>query len=251
MRRLFGALTWLRSVLFTLPLVYWMTIVLGAVGLLITPLDRQQRLNNRLARLWARLLLVVSGVRVRVRGLEHLEPGRQYLYLSNHVSYLDILVVFSALPAGFRIMAKASLFPLPFLGWYLTRAGHLPIAEEGAHTRGRSLRQAARHLAGGRSMLVFPEGGRSRRDGLEEFKPGIFWAAIRAGVPIVPVALIGAKQLQPLDTWVIRPGRVTVTLDAPIPTEDLGRDQRDPLIARVRQRIEDNLRRESGSEPQR
>ena len=246
MPRLLYGLSWLRSLLFTIPLIFFSTIVMGLVSLAVSPFDPAGRLQHALARLWARQLLLVSLARVRVEGLANLAPGGQYVFIINHSSYLDIPIVFASLPVEFRILAKASLFPLPFLGWHLGRTGHLPVGGRDPHTRGLRVRQAVRFLRQGKSLAVFAEGGRSKSGALGEFKPGIFLAAVKAGVPVVPVTLAGSRALQPLDTWIIRPGRAAFILDAPIPTQGLRCQDLDALIARVRARIEEILRGAGG-----
>ncbi len=114
MRLMLETLGLLRSLFFTLPLFYLCTTVLGVVSLLLSPINPRARRQHEYSRLWGRLLLIICGVRVHVRGLEKLDPARHYVYLANHRSYLDIPILFARLPGEFRTMAKASLFHLPF-----------------------------------------------------------------------------------------------------------------------------------------
>jgi 1-acyl-sn-glycerol-3-phosphate acyltransferase len=234
----------LRTLFFTLPLIYLSTVAVGVVAEAIAPFDRQRRWQHRLARLWARVLLVCSLVRVRARGLEHLATDRPCVYVANHQSYADIPVLLACLPAGTRFMAKASLFAIPFTGWYMRRAGHLPIDMDAnnVHANARQLLQAVRSIRQGHSIIVFPEGGRGRSGVLEEFKAGIFLAALKAGVSVVPVAIAGTNRVLAMDSWVIHPGRVELVFGNPVPTEGMGKAQLDGLVQRVRERIEQNLR---------
>lgn len=247
MRKVVEGLGFLRTLFFTLPLIYLSTVALGVVAEAIAPFDRQRRWQHQLARLWARVLLVCSLVRVRVRGRERLTAGGRYVYVANHQSYADVPVLLACLPPGVRFMAKASLFAIPFTGWYMRRAGHLPIDIDATnvHANARQLLQAVRAIRQGHSIVVFPEGGRSRSGALEEFKTGIFLAALKAGAPVVPVTVVGTNRVLAMDSWVIHPGRVELVFDQPVATEGMGRAQLDGLVQRVRERMEQNLREAS------
>jgi 1-acyl-sn-glycerol-3-phosphate acyltransferase len=247
MRKVVEGLGFLRTLFFTLPLIYLSTVALGVVVEAVAPFDRDRQQQHRLARLWARVLLACGLVRVRVRGWEHLAPGRHYVYVANHQSYADVPVLLACLPPGVRFMAKASLFAIPFTGWYMRRAGHLPIDIDANNVQAnaRRLLQAVRSLRQGHSLVVFPEGGRSRSGALEEFKAGIFLAAVKVGVPVMPVTIAGTKRVLAMDSWVIHPGRVELVLDDPVPTEGMGKAQLDGLVRQVRQRMEQNLREAS------
>ncbi len=241
MKWLLDSLGFLRSLLFTIPLVYLWTVLMGTLSLVISPLDRGGRRQHRLARRWARGALLICGVRVRVRGGEHLEPGGHYVFILNHQSYIDIPVVFAHIPGQFRILAKATLFLIPFLGWHLQRTGHLPIGRKSVRADARRLLQAVSYIREGTSVVVFPEGGRSVSGGLEEFKTGVFLAALKAGAPIIPVTIRGSRPVLALWSWHIRPGRIEVILDPPIATADWKKEQLDELVRLVRQRIEKNF----------
>lgn len=241
MRLLLETLGLLRSLFFTLPLFYLCTAVLGVVSLLLSPINPSARRQHEYSRLWGRLLLIICGVRVRMRGLEKLDPARHYVYLANHRSYLDIPILFARLPGEFRTMAKASLFHLPFLGWHIRRAGHLPIAGSNVHTNARRLLQTIKCLRANISLLVFPEAERSVNDELGEFKPGIFLAALKARAPIVPITIRGSGHVLPRYSWHLRPGTVEIIVDEPIPTEGLSRADIETLITRVHDCMKNNL----------
>ena len=107
---------WWRTVLFLIPLISLYTVVLGTVSLMSTLVDRSGDFAHRCARAWAWLILKTTGVRVRVKGLQHLEAGRSYVFAANHQSIYDIPIVFTAVPAQLRIVAKESLGRIPFMG---------------------------------------------------------------------------------------------------------------------------------------
>jgi len=231
----------LRSLLFTIPLIYLYTVALGLVSLLVAPVDRGGQLQHGCARLWSRLILWTSFVRVQVRGRENLGSDTHYVYIANHQSYMDIPVLIAYLPQPFSFMAKASLFAIPLLGRHLRRTGSLPIARDNPYAAGRRLREAVGMISQGKSLLVFPEGSRSRDGNVGEFKTGVFLAAIRAGVPVVPIVIHGSRHVLPPHSWHIRPGTITAHVAAPITTAGLDKHQAEELAARVRNYISANL----------
>jgi len=241
MSRLLDWLGFLRTVLFTLPLIYLSNVVLGVVWLLVFPFDHRTRAQDALAQLWAAAILFCGGTRVRVRGEENLQRNNACVYVANHASYLDIPILLVHLPRGVRFLAKASLFHVPFVGWYLRRTGHLPV-RRGARADARRLLQAVRYAQGGHSLVVFPEGGRSLTGELQEFRPGVFLAALKAGVPVVPLTLLGTRRILPRYGWHWRPGWVTLVIDPPVETAGMKRDGLAALVEQVRGQIESNLR---------
>ena len=127
------------------------------------------------------MLLAVSFIRVRVEGVEKLDPRGAYVFVANHGSFMDIPALLASLPQQFRFFAKKSLFRIPFLGTHLERAGHIPVDRSNARASLKSMMEAARIIRErGVSVLNFPEGGRSA-EGLREFKEGPAYIAIKAG----------------------------------------------------------------------
>jgi 1-acyl-sn-glycerol-3-phosphate acyltransferase len=237
MKTLLDGLGRLRVFLITLPLFYLFTVFMGTISLALSLVDARGTAQHACARFWARGLLWMARVRVRVRGLEHIAPDETYVFAANHQSYMDIPVVFAHLPANFRIMAKSSLFHIPFLGWHLRRSGHLPITQNNPRRAARSLLEAAGHVAAGTPVFVFPEGARSADGSVAEFKPGTFLLAIKSGKPVMPMTLIGVKDVLPMESYYLRPGDVELVLHAPIPTTGMHTDSAPQLAAAVRTSI--------------
>jgi len=196
------------------------TAALGVPCVLVGLIDRGGRLSHGIARLWGRLVVRACGVRVDVEGAP--APSGPAVYASNHASALDIPILFGYLPVDFRIIHKKSLYLIPVVGWYLYLGGHIGIDRGKAFRAHRSLAAAARRIAAGTSVVVFPEGTRVRDGRIRLFKRGSFLLAIQAGVPVVPVSLVGVKQVVPFGILTLRPGRVVVRLHPPVPTA--GRD---------------------------
>ncbi|HLK65443.1 MAG TPA: lysophospholipid acyltransferase family protein [Bryobacteraceae bacterium] len=223
----------LRSLLISTPLIAFSTVFLGTLSLLASLLDSTGRLQHHLARIWGKFLLAVSFIRVRVEGLEKLDPHATYVFVANHGSLMDIPALLSTLDYEFRFFAKKGLYKIPFLGSHLRRAGHLPVDRSSARNSLKSMTEGA-HIIAQRhiSVLLFPEGGRSAQ-GLREFKEGAAYIAIKAGVPVVPIAIVGMRPLLPMGSLHIRSGNVTVRIADPISTEGLKLGNRAELNQRL------------------
>ena len=219
----------LRSLLFSTPLIALATVLGGTLSILASFFDGTGNTQHRLARAWSRILLAVSFIRLRVEGLENLDPGGAYVLAANHGSYMDIPALIAVLPLQFRFFAKKGLYRIPFLGVHLRRAGHLPVDRGNARASLKSMTEGARIIASRHvSVLLFPEGGRSLK-GLRQFKEGAAYIAIKAGVPAVPIGIAGMRQLLPMGSGHLRSGRVTVRIGRPIPTAGMTIRDRDAL----------------------
>ena len=233
-------MSFLRSLLFSTPLIAAATIVMW-VGSFIALIDRSGNSSHEFARLWGKILLAVSFIRVRSEGMEKIDPKATYVFVANHSSYMDIPALLSQLPQSFRFFAKKGLYKIPFLGWHLRWAGHLPVDRSNARNSLRSMSEGARVIASKRvSVLLFPEGGRSPH-GLREFKEGAAYIAIKAGVPVVPLAIVGMRELLPMDSIHIRSGEVVVRVGSPIPTAGLKLADRERLTERLHVAIREML----------
>ena len=220
---------------------YTHTVVMGTLSLLVWPFDRTGDRQFWCARWWCRLVAWSIFARIRVHGSDNVERGRPYVYMANHSSLIDTPALFAYLPHPFRIMAKRELFYIPFMGWHLWTAGHFPIDRGNARKTVTSLRRTIEGVRAGRSLAVFPEGTRTPDGRLQTFQPGTFKIALKAGVPIVPVAIRGTFELLPKTTLAPRPGRVDVIIGTPIDTGDYDEKRLPELIARTRDAIQSAL----------
>ena len=237
-------MAYLRAFLFTDPLIILATIVYGGASFFASFFDSSGRTQARIAAAWARCLLRVSGISVTVRGAEHVSRDGVYVFAANHSSYMDTPVVLANLPVQFRFLAKYGLFSIPFLGWHLKRAGHIPVFRESARARLKTLSMAAdtvqqRHI----SLLIFPEGGRTETGKLQEFSDGASYIAIRAGAPIVPLVLKGTRNSLPMGSGIVRPARVEIIVGEPISTADMTLRDRAALTARIREHVVRELKK--------
>lgn len=216
-----------------IPLIYLYTIVMGSLSLLLSLYDREGKRQHWCARVWCRMIARTAGVRVRVHGAHHIQPGTSYVFLSTHQSYMDIPAMLGYLPAQLRIAAKKVLFRIPFMGWHLTRAGHIPVDRSSTENAVASMQRAASYLRGGICAFIFPEGTRSRDGYLHKFKKGGFKLAVQANVPIIPITITGSRQVLPPDEIIFRPGPIDMYVDAPVPTDGLTDADLEPLMETV------------------
>ena len=208
----------LRSILFSAPAVILLTVFMGIISLIRSLWDRGGRAQHRLAQLWARMLLAVSFVTCEVEGAEKLDPEASYVVVANHASYMDIPVIYTAVPLQIRFFAKKGLFLIPLMGWHLARAGHLPVVRGDARASLKSMSDGAKWIRERNiSVLLFPEGGRSE-EGIRPFKEGAAYIAIKAGVPVVPVGLVNMRGVLPMHSLLLRPAHVKVVIGDPIET---------------------------------
>jgi len=241
MRALTDALGLLRNFLVTVPLAYLATILMASLSLFLSLFDATGNLQHGCARYWARMLLALGRVRVRVRGAGHI-PAGPCIFAANHLSYMDIPAAFGYIPKQFRIMAKASLFHIPFLGWHLRRSGHMPVSPSNPRRAARSVLEAASHVKEGMSVFVFPEGGRSPDGKLGDFKPGMFLLAIKAGAPVVPITINGTREVLPYDSWRVHPGHIELVFHPPVTTAGMHSDSARALAAQVRATVAADFR---------
>ena len=212
--------------------------VFGFVSVVQSLFDKSGRKMIATARVWARSLLAIARVDVKVEGLEKIDPNGAYVFASNHLSYMDTPVVLSHIPVQFRFMAKKGLFQIPFLGTHLAQAGHIPVPLEDPRAAVKTLSLAAQTIHDrGVSILIFPEGGRSITGVLQDFKEGAAYIAIKAGVPVVPIALVGTRGILAMGSATFHSGPVTLRIGDPIPTEGLILRDRGEVTVTLRERI--------------
>jgi 1-acyl-sn-glycerol-3-phosphate acyltransferase len=227
----------LRSYFILDPLIWLYTIILGALSLISSLFDRDGHVQHGFARVWSRMILGTIGTQVTVEGLDKIDTKRAHVYIVNHLSALDIPVLYASLPFQFRILAKRELFRYPFMGWHLRRSGQIPVDLENPKKSIRSLNRAVEALKEGMPLVIFPEGGRSETGQLQPFMGGAFFAAIKAKVDVVPMAIIGTYETLKMNTWHIKPRPVRLLVAEAIKTDGLSVRDTEALAEQAREVI--------------
>jgi 1-acyl-sn-glycerol-3-phosphate acyltransferase len=208
---------WFRTVFFLIPSIAVYTIVLGIASITSSFFDRRGHFAHGCARAWSWLILATTGVEVTVRGLERVEPGKTYVFVANHQSIYDIPCLFWSIPFQLRIIAKESLGSFPMLGPHLKRTGHM-LVDRSKPDRSGIFGWASRLTSNGLSLIVFPEGTRSRDGMMSKFKGGSIMLAMQAGLPLVPISVVGSRHVMKKGELTTRPGHVTLIVHEPIET---------------------------------
>jgi 1-acyl-sn-glycerol-3-phosphate acyltransferase len=219
------------------------TILLATLTIVLGPLDRHGRFVYRINQLWTWVILRVGGIKLQVKGLENVDLGGRYIFMVNHQSNVDIPVLIQGL-LGFQLrwIAKRELLRVPFFGWAMWATKHIVVDRSDPLDAVRSLARAKDRLAAGLSIVVFPEGTRSRDGKLLRFKKGGFLLAVETRTTVVPVTINGSARVLPAGAWRLRPGIVEVVVDKPVPVEGFRPGNLRHLSEQVRNRIAANLR---------
>ena len=233
--------TLLRGVL-VLVLAPLLTGVVSIMAIIMVLIFRRSAAGIQfLPRTLGRVVALLSGVSVRMTGGGILEPGQSYIFAANHQSQFDIFVLQGYLGCDFRWLAKLELFKIPVFGKAMQLAGYIPVDRAHGRKALQSLDEAARRIADGTSVIIFPEGTRSPDGKLGQFKAGAMVLAIKAGVPVVPVAIVGTHQVLAKGRLLVRPGRVEIRVGAPIATTEYTVKQKQELAERLQGQVAELL----------
>lgn len=210
------------------------TALFGVIAIIVSFFSRTGNSVHIIARLWAKSILFVSGIKVDLEGLSNIDPSKSYIYMSNHRSNFDIPVLLGCLPIQFRWLAKAELFKIPIFGRAMSGAGYVRIDRSNRESAFKSIDQIAAKMKNGVSVMIFPEGTRSEDGNVKPFKKGGFVMAVDTGAPIVPVILKGTQSIMVKGSWRINPGDVILSIEKPVDTTGYTRDTKEDLIKTVR-----------------
>jgi 1-acyl-sn-glycerol-3-phosphate acyltransferase len=229
---------WVNYLVF-IPLVAVATCFFGTISLVCGVWDKSGREQHAIAGVWARVLLRIAMSPVKLEHADRLPIGGAAVYASNHLSYYDTPVLFAKLPFQFRILAKAPLWKIPFIGWYLERSGQVPIDQSSGRAGVVSLARGARTLEAGMPMVIFPEGGRAFNGLLQPMLAGAAWMAIKAQVPLVPLTLVGTYEMLPIHVYALKPRPVKLIVGEPISTIGMSTRDAEVLTDKLRTIIHD------------
>lgn len=228
-------------------LVILVSLPTGFMIICLAPFDRKGKLANRISRFWTWSVLRIGGVRLKVRGLDRLDPNRPYIFMANHQSNIDIPVLVESLTDyQMRWVAKRELLFIPLFGWALWASKHIIVDRTRPSRAMSGLRKARTMIENGISVVFFPEGTRSRGGDLRPFKRGGFLLAVKTKTPIVPVTIKGTREILPRGDWRIRKGQVEVIVSDPIPSDQCRPKDLQSLSNQVRDILESQSERHAG-----
>jgi 1-acyl-sn-glycerol-3-phosphate acyltransferase len=220
------------------------TVVMGIAATVVGHLRPRSPLVQRIIVAWSRSWLIPAGVSLEVRGADRLDTSRSYIVVANHLSNMDIMVCFVALPVPIRYLAKKELFRVPLLAQAMRAIGIVEVDRQhrGAATIHAVNRQSRMVMERGLSLIVYPEGTRTRDGVMRPFKKGAFTMAVESGLPVVPVAVHGTREVWRPGSWWMRSGAVTVVIDAPIETTGMTRSDVTSLRDQVQGIVGEHVR---------
>jgi 1-acyl-sn-glycerol-3-phosphate acyltransferase len=214
------------------------TITLSALTVLAAMVGHRGGIYQWTAKSWARWTLWASGTRVHIEGLENLKHDRPQIIASNHQSWYDVFAIAAILPKRFRFIAKEELRRIPLFGKAWSSAGHISINRQDRKRAIIALDEAGDLMRSDNStVVIFPEGTRSRTGELQPFKKGAFMLALRTGIEIVPAAVIGSRAILKKGDWRVRRGPIIVRFGEPVATSEYTEGHRDELLTVVQDRV--------------
>jgi 1-acyl-sn-glycerol-3-phosphate acyltransferase len=229
----------LRSYFVIDPLIFFYTFILGSASFVSSFSDPTGEKQHRWARMWSRWILATAMCPPKVIGLEKIDTSQPAVYAANHISALDIPLLYASLPFQFRILAKQQLFRYPFVGGHLKRSGQFPVDHSNARASIRSLGRAIEALKNGMPLVIFPEGGRAADGHIMPFMSGAFYASIKAQVPVVPMAIVGSFEALPMNSYHIQPRELKLFVGDPVSPVAYSIRDMDALAVKIQSVIED------------
>jgi len=220
-----------------------MTLICGPLAIIVGRRNPSSPFIEKLIFLWSKTWLVAAGCPLEVQGRENVERGRSYVVVANHLSNLDVMACFLAVPVPIRYLAKRELFKVPILAPAMRAVGIVEVDREARSAVHEQVNlQSKQVIDRGHSIIIYPEGTRSREGVLRPFKKGAFTIAIASGLPVVPVTLHGTYQAWPPAKRLVYGGKISVVIDPPIPTEGLTISDGSTILRQAQEIISGRLR---------
>ena len=227
-------MTMIRSLFFWVFFGIFNTLFWVLFGILLTLfLAGSKTIHVYCAVPWAKIILWGTGVQVAIRGLSNIDRQKTYIFIPNHLSFFDIFSLLASLSVDFKFILKKELMRIPVLGWSIKRAGYISIDRSSPAKARRTFKRAVDRIKSGTSLVMFAEGTRAYDGHLQPLKRGAFQLAIASGVPVVPVAIKGTKEIMPKGSFMIRKGSIVIQLEKPIETINYTKQAMPDLIERV------------------
>lgn len=206
------------------PLALVGTVIAAVLTVLVCAIGLGRHLGYRIPQAWARWMCLISMVRVKVHGHENISQGQSYVFVANHQGAYDIFAIYGYLGHNFRWMMKKSLERIPLVGYTCRVAGHIYVDNSTPSAVRETMETAEKRLAGGLSVVVFPEGSRTPDGHLKRFKRGAYILATEFSLPVVPITIDGAYDVMPRQNKVPHWGTITLTIHHPILAGSEGHD---------------------------
>jgi 1-acyl-sn-glycerol-3-phosphate acyltransferase len=224
------------------------TIIFCIWAFILSLFDKDGRIiHGYVARPWAKTILWASGIKVRAKGQENVDPHFPRIYMTNHQSYFDIFALLACLPVNFKFILKQELMRIPFLGIAMRRARYIGIERKDPRKAVQSINEAAEKIKSGASVLIFPEGTRSIDGRLQPYKKGGFHLALRSGCDIVPVTICDSYRIVPKGSLKVNKGDFSMHIGKPISIKGYDKTNMTQLMENVRNVMLSHLK--EGSEP--
>ena len=215
------------------------TIVAGTLVIVTGFFDITGGIYDLISIVWSSIIFLSAGIKVTIEGLEHLDKGTSYIFMSNHTSHLDVAAFMAKLPFSIRFFTKKELLKIPIFGQAIYMGKHIIIDRKNTEKAKKSINEAKKRIKKyGFSVLVFPEGTRSKTGTMGEFKKGGFVLAIETGIPIVPIEVSGSFALLPAHALLIKSGAIHIKVGNPIPVNSYTVERKQELMDKVRSDIE-------------
>lgn len=218
-------------------LITVLSIVFGIASVLARCFDASGDKSNRVNSCWSRLMCTLNGIKVEVIGMENIDPGQAQILVANHQSYYDIFVLDGFLPVQIRWVTKDSIFLIPFVGWAMRASGYIGVRREDKKMAYQSFMETVGKLKAGKSVVIFPEGTRSMDGKIGPFKKGSLLLAIRSGAPMVPVTIVGTRQVMRKGRWFIHPGPIRVIISPPVTIDKSENKNHQQILGSIRETI--------------
>lgn len=204
------------QLLIALPVMLVATIITALLTIILSPVLPNSQFSHYPARYWAKFICMLSFVKVKINGLEKLNPNHSYVIVLNHQSIFDVFVIYGWLPMIFKWMIKAEIRKIPFVGQACSSAGHIFIDRKNPLSAKRSLKTAKNQLRNGVSVVIFPEGTRTKTGAMGKFKKGAFMIATDLQLPVVPITLRGSYDRMKRNSFIITPGTIEMIIHSPV-----------------------------------
>jgi len=223
-------------------LIISLSIILGTVATLLGVLDRSGNQSHKVAALWSRLICRWNGIKVEVSGKENILVDQPQIFIANHQGYYDIFTLAGYLTVQLRWVSKAVLFRVPFMGWAMRAAGYIPVERNNRKQSYQAFLNTLEAIKEGSSVVIFPEGTRSEDGNIGIFKKGSQLLAQRAKVPMVPVAIIGTRDIIRKGSMLFHPGTVRIIISPCIALEEKDAKKGDEILQEIRNMICKNFK---------